>query len=251
LSSLSRAFDVTGHRRRLRALLPMIVLLTVAGIGAALALVSDIDLSVASWYYLPTHTDAMNNFLMRRNALAGGIHEAVQVGARWLALGLVGGFLYTAIRLTRLFGWSSRHWLFLVLALALGPGLIVNGVLKETWGRARPSQLAMFGQERAFSSALVPSDQCEHNCSFPCGDAALAFYVHSFACLPGRRRRLVFWGGLGFGLAIGWVRIMMGGHFLSDVYFAGLITLASTAAAQALVFGQAAVRRFWSDVVLA
>ena len=40
---------------------------------------------------------------------------------------------------------DGRATAFLLLALALGPGLIVNTALKDHWGRARPSQVVEFG----------------------------------------------------------------------------------------------------------
>jgi lipid A 4'-phosphatase len=35
----------------------------------------------------------------------------------------------------------TGQWLFLVLCLSVGPGLVVNVLLKDQWGRARPVQI--------------------------------------------------------------------------------------------------------------
>src|SRR5574340_426420 len=48
----------------------------------------------------------------------------------------------TAALIAGLFRKNARkfriHGLFILLCVALGPGLIVNGILKDHWGRARP-----------------------------------------------------------------------------------------------------------------
>ena len=73
--------------------------------------------------------------------------------------------------------------MFLVAATALGPGLIANTVLKDNWGRARPYQTDSFGGTRQFTPAPLPAAQCERNCAFVSGHAALAFSLVSFALL--------------------------------------------------------------------
>ena len=40
---------------------------------------------------------------------------------------------------------TSRDWTFQALVFLLGPGLIVNGLLKRFWGRARPFMTQDFG----------------------------------------------------------------------------------------------------------
>jgi lipid A 4'-phosphatase len=129
-----------------------------------------------------------------------------------------------------LFGCTSRVAVYLMLSLAVGPGLVANTILKDHWGRARPSQVTQFGGSRDFTAALAPATQCERNCSFVAGDPALGFYLVSFALLvpSPRRRRVAEAAALGFGALLGFVRIAQGGHFLSDVVFAGLVVYAST-----------------------
>jgi lipid A 4'-phosphatase len=120
--------------------------------------------------------------------------------------------------------------IFLVAALAIGPGILVNTVLKDHWGRARPYQIVEFGGTRNFTAAPLPADQCERNCSFVSGHAALAFSLVGFAFLlpPGRGRRFLFLGALGFGALVGLDRIAAGRHFASDIVYAGLIVIATT-----------------------
>lgn len=128
---------------------------------------------------------------------------------------------------------SPRLALLVVVSLALGPGLVVNVVLKDNWGRARPSTIAEFNAghqpARRHTPPLVISDQCPDNCSFPSGHAALGFWTVSLAFLaPPRRRRAFLAAAIGFGVVMGLVRIAQGGHFLSDVAFSGLIVVGLT-----------------------
>jgi lipid A 4'-phosphatase len=132
----------------------------------------------------------------------------VAIGGVWLAL--IGRPLW---RLDR------KALLFIVAATALGPGLIANTILKDNWGRARPYQTDSFGGTRQFTPAPLPAAQCERNCAFVSGHAALAFSLVSFAFLlpAGGRRRLAIGTALGFGALVGIARIAAGAHFLSDV----------------------------------
>lgn len=122
-----------------------------------------------------------------------------------------------------------RTWrnagLFLVLVLALGPGLAVNGILKPNWGRPRPEETQVFGGPEAY---YPPWDVHwgGHGKSFPSGHASMAFYVGApaFLCLT-RRRWAWTWGvlGVGYGVAVGLTRIVQGQHFPTDVLWSGIV----------------------------
>ena len=152
--------------------------------------------------------------------LARGIVLIVLGAAAWLFL--VGRPLW---RLDR------KELLFLIFSLAIGPGLLTNTVLKDHWGRARPVQVTAFGGSLHFTAAPLPADQCPTNCSFVSGHAALAFSLVAFGFLlpAGRPRRRGVGAALAFGGLVGLVRIAQGGHFLSDVVFAGLLVYGTTA----------------------
>lgn len=126
-----------------------------------------------------------------------------------------------------------RHWrrtgLFLVLLLALGPGLMVNAVFKDHWGRPRPREIVQFGGQKQF---LHPwqKGQDGNGRSFPSGHASAAFYLSApFFIYRRRNKRLArTWllGGLCFGLFMSVARIAQGGHFLSDNLWAwGMVHL--------------------------
>ena len=126
-------------------------------------------------------------------------------------------------------GLPRRGWLYLLLALLVGPGLIVNLGLKEHWGRARPSYVAEFGGPQRYTPPLAPTHECDSNCGFVSGDAALAFFLMAGAFVDPRRRRAWLLAGLAAGGTIGFWRMAAGGHFLSDIVFAGLVVYGSCA----------------------
>jgi lipid A 4'-phosphatase len=119
---------------------------------------------------------------------------------------------------TRLAPRRRPAW-FVLLALLLGPGLLVNVVLKDHWGRARPVQTVEFGGTARFTPAWVVSDQCKRNCAFVCGDASVGFGLVSLAFVARRPRRWLL-AGIAAGSALGLMRMAQGGHYLSDVVFA-------------------------------
>jgi len=123
-------------------------------------------------------------------------------------------------------GMTTTRAIYLMATLLVGPGLIVESLLKPNWGRARPKDLTIFGGQADYTPPLWVADECQRNCSFVSGHAAIAFWVTAFGfMLPPRWRWPGVAAGLVFGTAVGWVRIAQGGHFLSDVVFAGLIVI--------------------------
>ncbi|MBF0560581.1 MAG: phosphatase PAP2 family protein [Alphaproteobacteria bacterium] len=127
------------------------------------------------------------------------------------------------------FAIDGRIPAFLLSSLAIGPGLIVNSLLKEHWGRARPSTVIEFGGHLLFTRPLVIAGQCDHNCPFSSGHAPPGYWTVAFAFLaPPRWRPHAFAAALVFGSLVGLSRIIQGGHFLSDVVYAGVVTIAVT-----------------------
>jgi uncharacterized membrane protein len=113
--------------------------------------------------------------------------------------------------------------------MVAGPGLIVNVILKDNFGRPRPRNIIEFSGKYEHEKPLV-YDASSPGKSFPCGHASMGFYFLGVYILYRRRRQFlanlglvtgIFWGGL-----IGITRMLQGGHFFSDViYSAGLIYL--------------------------
>ena len=204
-----------------------------AGAGAVFLAAPDIDLAVARLFYVPDV-----GFVGQRLAWV----EAL----RWAFIVLYFGTI--ALCLTGLgMVWRGRprwlrlgrtEWLFLAACLAAGPGLVANLILKDQWGRARPRQVVEFGGSKAFTPALVPSDQCPRNCSFVSGEASSTFvtFYAAAALVPQWSVALVIAGTAG-GLVTGLIRMSQGAHFLSDVVFAGVFMALTVLALRALILG--------------
>ena len=114
---------------------------------------------------------------------------------------------------------------FLLSAALLGPILIVDATLKEHSGRTRPVNIVQFGGSKQFTPAFIPADQCSQNCSFVSGHVATAAFIMAFGWLgtPAVRRRWLI-ASLAFGGLFAVVRMVPGGHFLSDTIFAWFAT---------------------------
>jgi lipid A 4'-phosphatase len=124
-----------------------------------------------------------------------------------------------------------RLWAFVATLYVIGPGLLVNVLLKQNWGRARPVTIEEFGGTKLFTPPFEIAGQCSANCSFVSGEAASAAVMVIVLAIffrdsVPRKWRPVMYAGLAalFVLAAG-MRVATGRHFLSDVMFAGLFML--------------------------
>ena len=117
-----------------------------------------------------------------------------------------------------------RRWQVLGVALIFGLTLVVHGLAKEHWGRARPNAVVELGGSATFTPPLRPTDQCRTNCSFVSGHAGTGFDLAAFGLLGSTAtRRRWFRIGAATGLVLGLARMAQGDHFASDVLFSGLI----------------------------
>ena len=150
-----------------------------------------------------------------------------------VALCLIGFLAGLLLRNAR--GQSIRRGaLFLFLLLFLAPGLVVNGVLKEEWGRARPQSLMAYQGDRSFTRAFQITDQCETNCAFTSGHAAIGFYFLGLAWAFYQPRWLLL--GLALGTLLGGMRIVQGRHYLSDVVFSFWVVYGTAIGLAALLY---------------
>jgi lipid A 4'-phosphatase len=116
--------------------------------------------------------------------------------------------------------------LFLIASFLIGPGLTSNLLLKENWGRPRPNSVQQFAGTANYQPWWHPSDACKRNCSFVSGEASQAFWTIAPASLaPLQVRPLAVGGAVLFGTAVGALRVIFGRHFVTDIVFAGLVTI--------------------------
>jgi lipid A 4'-phosphatase len=216
----ARAPDDAGHMRRY-----FFVFLTLSTIlGALFFFFPVLDLWTAARFYDPDH-----GFLISETS-SGKVMPFLP----WLTEFFVCGcWLVIAVNMVRIYFLgkkrplvaSNRIIIFLLFTLGIGPGLVVNMILKDHSGRARPFQVTEFGGARHFTPAFVISDQCKTNCSFVSGDASIGYFGLAFVFVMRRRRILIASAAMFAGTLIGIVRMAQGAHFLSDVVFSGVFTL--------------------------
>ena len=180
-----------------------------------------LDLAVSGWFY---------------SAERGWYHALAPIWDFLYDFGVIPSVLVVAAALVVfLGGWSVIRWRryrkiagYLVLCMLLGPGLLINLCLKSEWGRPRPRAVEQFGGRYPFEPVLT-LDPRSPGQSFPCGHCSMGYYLFSVALLLGWRSRagmLTAAGAAAFGTLIGFARIVQGGHFASDVWWAGGLCLA-------------------------
>ena len=191
-------------------------ILTAMAFAALFLAFPGIDLWATGMLY-----SAEKGFVLIGNPFFDLARSSVEIIIVTLLLGTLVFWLPQKLKLIPTAWQPKRHAaLFILLAVVLGPGLMVNAVFKDHWGRARPMQTVQFGGEKQFTPAWVISDQCEKNCSFVCGDASVGFVLLAFAFVSRHPRRWLALGLLAGGF-YGFMRMGQGGHFLSDVIFSG------------------------------
>ena len=216
---------------RRRPYLDIALPLTLLGVATAVIAANGWDLQLASLFYSPVEgwkygKDQPWKFLYEHGPKIP-VAAAVAAAAVFVA----------GLRKRSFARWRKAS-IFTVLLLVIGPGLIVNPILKDHWGRPRPRQVEQFGGKMPFHEVWQPG-RAGKGKSFPCGHASGAFFfVAPYFILRRRhpRRALLFlFGGLGFGTLMGAARIIQGGHFLSDVVWsAGIVYLTAAALAYLL-----------------
>jgi membrane-associated PAP2 superfamily phosphatase len=159
----------------------------------------------------------------------------------WLhAYGTIPGLVLT---LAALISWLAsfylRHlepWrrpcLVVVLTTLLAAGLLVNAVLKQYWGRPRPSQTIEFGGKWEYRPIFPPGTPGK-GASFPCGHCTMGFVFLAMASFRRRSKSLAY-GGVAAGIVLGGLlsaaRVVQGAHFLSDtIWSLGIVGMVATA----------------------
>ncbi len=110
-----------------------------------------------------------------------GHYPALVIAAAGLVI-FVLGFFKNALVKYRVIG------LFLALYMIIGPGLIVNTVFKDHWGRPRPIDTQLFGGKDQFHQLWergIPGN----GRSFPSGQASTGFFFFAFYFLLRDRAR--------------------------------------------------------------
>jgi lipid A 4'-phosphatase len=224
-----------------------ICIASAAGLFAALLFSAfpEIDLAVSRLFYLGDGT-----FLFSQPSVGAVIRTLLRVGFALACIASVAGFISLAFFGRKFLGLGMLAWAYIGLCAAVGPGLVANLGFKDYWGRARPVHIEEFGGPKTFTPPLLRTDQCESNCAFISGEASnyymLGFAFASLAAGQGRRRQF-FLAAIAAGTFSGLIRIGGGGHFLSDVVFAGIFMAFVARGLEWLMLDRPDVRAFLAD----
>jgi membrane-associated PAP2 superfamily phosphatase len=203
-------------------------------LSALLATLVDMDPRLSGYFYDPT---AAQQWFLKTAVPWIWLYRYGEWPTWVLAIGAVvvwGGSLRR-----RSWVYYRRACALIVLAIMLGPGLLVNGVLKPLWGRPRPAQTELFGGSRPYQPWWQPGHSGGGR-SFPSGHAAMGYVLVLGICLVPRRRSawlrgFMLGGALAYGSLLGATRIIQGGHFLSDVLWSGSLMCFLVATLQAVL----------------
>ena len=116
---------------------------------------------------------------------------------------------------------TLKEALFVCLSMLFNLLVVVNFILKNLWGRARPNDVLEFGGKEIFTPWFYLSDSCNTNCSFVSGDSSVGFSIIALFFIT--KIKIFFWIAVCFGCLLGTIRILEGGHFFSDVLIAGFL----------------------------
>lgn len=198
----------------------ILCLVAVLGFSALFWALPVLDMASSELFYR-----AGAGFPLSQNLLLRAFRKSADLVLILLFIGLLGRLAWRVARhgLNALAG--TRRSVFLLTALAVGPGLIVNGVLKSWWGRPRPVAVDIFGGEAPYQPVWRISDWCQSNCSFVSGEASsAAWMVAAVVLIPARLRPLLAPPVVIYALLLSLNRLAFGGHFLSDIVLSWTIS---------------------------
>jgi membrane-associated PAP2 superfamily phosphatase len=202
----------------------LIVALAIAVIvGLVFGIFPQLDLMISAPFYAIKRGG--NDFGLRVDDPVAMARDAGLWVGTLIILPVLGALAIKLLRPKRRLLLSGRAIVFLIATLALGPGLFVNVLLKDHWGRPRPIDVTQFGGDQHFVDWWDPRGDCPKNCSFVSGDVSGAFWTLAPAALaPPQWRALAYGAALALGTAMAALRIVAGAHFLTDAVFAGVFT---------------------------
>ena len=201
--------DVNSDNRRdwVYMILAAVTLLILTWIIIAL----DLDRRIAARFYDPS----LGWYLAKRQPWSWLYHYGTIPGLVLALAALAGWFWsYASSRFRPL----HRYFLVIVLTAILGPGVLVNGILKNYWSRPRPREVQEFSGSWAYRHAHQPGIPGKGE-SFPCGHCTMGFLFCALMVFRKHHRWLAYTGaalGLSLGTLLSIARIVQGAHYLSD-----------------------------------
>lgn len=194
--------------------------LCVASFFTVLFHLTDADIAIESWFYSP-----LSGWFLGKENPWYLLYEYGNIPALLLSGGGLLAFVLSFFR--KQLTSYRKIGLFLITFMILGPGLVVNTLFKDHWGRPRPIDIVDFGGTETYRHAWEKG-QAGQGKSFPSGHAAVGFFLFSpfFFLRDASRRQAVLFLllGISYGVLMGTGRMVQGGHFPTDVLWSGALT---------------------------
>lgn len=194
-------------------ILPLLIILLLT----VIAWLTRIDHFMAGIFF----NEADKIWFLKHDLIITLIYEATPVPA-FIVFGIS-----VIVAITSIWKKTWRKWtrqaICLIVVMALGPGLVVNSIFKDWYGRPRPKQTVEYEGKMEFCPVWIIGHPGEAK-SFPCGHASVGFYfMAGYFCWWRKNRRVARrWmaAGLGAGTLLGLARMASGAHWFSDVVWA-------------------------------
>ena len=180
-------------------------------------LASDIDILISSLFF-----DQKNLFFLQTPDLTTFISREIFLPSLVFFI-LVIPILYFFLSKKNNFNikLKTKDIYFIWITVLFNLIVFINYLLKNLWGRARPNDIIELGGDSKFTPWFYPSNSCSVNCSFVSGDSSVGF---SLIVLYFVTKNIFFlWFAIFAGFYLGFIRILAGGHFFSDIVMSGFL----------------------------
>ena len=195
----------------------LLILLALMLVTTLIFWFTDLDIKAAALFYHPENIGDVwpeRHWWLWKILFDYAFPFTVTGGVAALLIYLVGHF-YEPGRKFR------RQALYVLLVILLGPGLVVNLIVKDHWGRPRPMHIHEFGGEHQY----IPPVMIGHtpDKSFVCGHCSVGYSFFALYFLAKQYRVWYFCLTLVLAWTMGFTRMTSGGHFLSDILWSGYL----------------------------
>lgn len=217
----------------------LITLIAAVATGLVFGIWPQLDIALSAAFY----DSASGLFPLKLAPLAETLRGSAGWVMRLIAFASIVALVVKLAAPRRRMLLPGRAVLLLLPTLLVGPGLLVNAILKDHWGRPRPVAVTQFNGEHKFVAWWDTGGTCSQNCSFVSGEvSSAAWTLAAAAVVPAPWRAVAYVAALALTAGAALLRIAVGGHFVSDAIFAMLLTVLVIWVAHGLIYRWPATR---------
>lgn len=195
----------------------LVGVLSLAVITSLVFWLSDLDIQLAALFYNPDN--AVEHWPLKQMTFVKVMFD--YAFEFLLSLGVLAFAIFVASFFVQNFRVLRYKSLYVVLVIALGPGLVVNLIVKDHWGRPRPVHIHEFGGQYEYIPPAKIGSTPEK--SFVCGHCSVGYAFFAVYFLAQNHKLFYFLLTLVFAWSMGFTRMAAGGHFLSDILWSGYL----------------------------